>query len=168
MKILTLLLLSFSTSLWAQSSTPTGILLDSPWKSSLYKFAQDNIKHPSWGITHSERNYQLTKKLAEKEEIIIDEDVLFAAAFLHDLGGLAPYEKPGVDHAVRSAEIAGPILEKMNFPMEKLTQVQEIILGHGYYNPATGSDVSKLFRDADILDFLGSIGWSGENFCHYF
>lgn len=139
-------------------STPSGIILDSSWKNAIYDFAQKNVRHPAWGLAHSERNYQVTKLLAEKEKVELDLDVLFAASFLHDLGGLKGYEGEGVDHAVRSATLAESLLSEAGFPMEKWPAVKEIILGHTYYTTAPANKTAQLFRDADVLDFLGNIG----------
>lgn len=139
-------------------TTPTGISLDAPWKVQVYEFAKKNVVHPSWGLAHSERDYQTTYLLARGQGIAIDLDVLFACAFLHDLGGLGQFKKEGVDHAVRSAELSDAILQPTGFPMEKLPQVKEMILGHTYYGPVPQSKAAFLFRDADILDFLGTIG----------
>jgi len=44
--------------------------------------------------------------------------------------------------------------------MEKLDDVKEVIEGHIYYGPMPKSILAKLFRDADILDFLGVMGIS--------
>lgn len=140
------------------SETATGILLDSSWKQQVYDYANANVKHPSWGITHSERNYQVSVTLANKEGFTIDHDVLFVASFLHDLGGIHPHEVDGVDHAARSVELIEPLLQKWGFPMQKFTQVKEMILGHTYYGPKPESQPALAFRDADILDFLGAIG----------
>ena len=139
-------------------TTSTGIVLDSSWKNAIYDFAQKNVRHPSWGIAHSERNYQVTKFLAEKEKVELDLDVLFAASFLHDLGGLKGYEVEGVDHAVRSALLAESLLSDAGFPMDKWPVVKEIILGHTYYTAIPTNKTAQLFRDADVLDFLGNIG----------
>jgi uncharacterized protein len=147
-----------SLSAFAVDKTPTGIPLDTEWKKQIYSFAQKNVVHPSWGIAHSERDYQVTKALAQKETFALDEDVLFAAAFLHDIGGLAGFEKEGVDHAVRSVEVVEPLLPKWGFPMTKWPQVKEMILGHVYYGPAPSSLPAQAFRDADVIDFLGSMG----------
>jgi len=140
------------------AKTSTGIPIDSQWKQSIYDFAKANVVHPSWGLAHSERDYQVTTELAKVEGISVDEDVLFAAAFLHDIGGITPFDKEGVDHAVRSVEVIEPLLQKWGFPMEKWPAVKEMILGHTYYGPAPTSREALAFRDADILDFLGNIG----------
>ncbi|MDR3559592.1 MAG: HD domain-containing protein, partial [Candidatus Pacebacteria bacterium] len=138
--------------------TATGIPVDNSWKAQVYDFALKNIRHPSWGIAHSERDYQMAKSIAKSEKIDMDLEVLFACAFLHDLGGIEPFAKDGVDHAVRSAELVEPLLQQWGFPMAKWPQVKEMILGHTYYGPAPISTSALAFRDADVLDFLGSIG----------
>lgn len=104
---------------FAQTFTATGIPLDAECKVKLNDFAVENIVHQSWGYPHAERNYHSTLKLAELEGIEVDKDVLFAAALLHDLGGLPPYEQEGVDHGVRSAEIGIPLLLSFGFPKNK-------------------------------------------------
>lgn len=140
------------------SETATGILLDNAWKQQVYEYAKTNVKHPSWGLAHSERNYQVCLNLASKEGFALDHDVLFVASFLHDLGGIHPHDVDGVDHAARSVELIEPLLQKWGFPMKKFMQVKEMILGHTYYGPKPESQSAQAFRDADILDFLGAIG----------
>ncbi len=140
------------------TKTPTGISLDADWKRAIYEFAQKNVKHPAWGLAHSERDYRVTQQLAQKDGVNLDDDVLFAAAFLHDVGGIAPFDKKGVDHAVQSVSVIEPLLLEWGFPMQKFSQVKELIIGHVYYGPPPDSKAAQAFRDADILDFLGSIG----------
>jgi uncharacterized protein len=154
-KILFSLIFSFSA---FSATTPTGIALNSEWKIALNDYAVKHVVHQSWGYSHAERNYQKTLELARLENIPVDEEVLFAAAFLHDLGGLPGFEVVGVDHAVRSVELGATLLIEFGFPKNKIDAVNEIILGHIYYGPTPSGDVARLFRDADILDFLGSMG----------
>lgn len=136
----------------------SGIALDRPWKMAVHEFAVQKVRHPSWGLAHSERNYHQALALAAAEGRAVDADALLAAAYLHDLGGLPGFEVEGVDHAVRSAELAEPLLRAWGFPMEKWALVREIILGHTYYGPAPQAFEALCFRDADLLDFLGAIG----------
>lgn len=152
------IILSFSTLALAVTETPTGIPLDTEWKLKLNEFASKHVVHQSWGYPHSERNFQNTLKLAKLEGIKLDEDILFAASFLHDLGGLPPYEQEGVDHGKRSADIGIPLLISFGFPEHKLEEVREVIIGHVYYGPKPSGAMARLFRDADILDFLGTMG----------
>jgi uncharacterized protein len=141
-------------------ATATGIALDAPWKAQEYAFAVKTEKHPSWGLSHGERDLRLALEVAAQEGLVVDKDVLFAAAYLHDLGGLDGYSKPGVDHAVRSAEVAEPLLKGWGFPMEKFPKVKEVILGHVYYGAAPEGPEARAFHDADLLDFLGPMGVS--------
>ena len=110
--------------------TAGGILLSSPWRAAIYAHAREKLLHPAWGWRHSERDFLLARQIAREEGLTIDEDVLFAAAFLHDSGAIPPFAKDGVDHAVRSAELAEPLLRKAGFPMAKFPAVKAAILGH--------------------------------------
>jgi uncharacterized protein len=139
------------------TATPAGIPLDSAWRRAVHTHAQANLAHPSWGWRHSERNYLLALSLAEAEGLSVDADVLFAAAFLHDWGGIAPFASPGVDHAVRSVELAEPFLRDAGFPMEKFPAVRAAILGHMYDKEPEGPE-AIVMHDADALDFLGALG----------
>src|SRR5262249_43883109 len=111
------------------------IPLDTPWKKAVASFADAKLQHSAWGVAHGQRNYLLSLELAEEEGLTVDKDVLFAAAYLHDMGGLPAFEKAGVDHAVRSAELCEGVLAQAGFPMEKLAAVKGVILAHTYYNP---------------------------------
>jgi uncharacterized protein len=139
-------------------NTITGIPLDASWKAKLYGFAREKLLHPAWGWTHSERDYQLAAELAAKETLRIDRDVLFAAAFAHDIGAIGDFQKDGVDHAVRSVEVAQPLLREWGFPMEKWPAVRDAILGHMFYSDPAKRPEAIVLHDADTLDFLGTVG----------
>ncbi len=141
----------------APTATPAGIPLDSSWRRAVYEQANTHFLHPSWGVRHSERNYVLGMALADAEGLTVDPDVLFAAAFLHDWGGIGRFAVAGVDHAVRSVELAEPFLTEAGFPMDKFPAVRAAILGHMYDKEPEGSEAIVL-HDADALDFLGALG----------
>lgn len=149
------LLSLFALPLFANELIP----MDAAWKKEVFAFANQHLQHSAWGVSHSQRNYLLAVQLAAVEKLTVDTDVLFAAAFLHDMGGFDEFKKEGVDHAVRSAELVAPILQSAGFPMKKVEQVKNVILAHTYYNPVVPvTSEETVFRDADVLDFLGSIG----------
>ena len=141
----------------AMTATPAGIPLDTAWRRAVYEQANMHLQHPSWGVRHSERNYVLGMALAEADGLAVDADVLFAAAFLHDWGGIAPFAVAGKDHAVRSVELAEPFLAGAGFPMERFPAVRAAILGHMYDKEPEGPEAVVL-HDADALDFLGALG----------
>jgi uncharacterized protein len=128
-----------------------------PWRDSVRVFAEAHLQHTAWGPAHARRDYEMTLALARAEGITVDDDALYAAAYLHDMGGLPPYAKPGVDHGDRSAQLVDSVLRGTGFPMEKIELVKEIADHHQYYRPPDTLAVAMLFRDADILDFLGAI-----------
>ncbi len=134
-----------------------GIALSSPWRAAVYAYAREKLLHPAWGWRHSERGFLLAREVAREEGLEIDEDVLFAAAFLHDMGAI-PFAKEGVDHAVRSAELAEPLLRKAGFPMAKFPAVKAAILGHMFDKEAGSGAEARVLHDADALDFLGATG----------
>ncbi|HEX8483334.1 MAG TPA: HD domain-containing protein [Allosphingosinicella sp.] len=135
-----------------------GIPLSSPWRAAVYAHARDKLLHPAWGWRHSERDFLLARQIAREEGLPIDEDVLFAAAFLHDSGAIAPFARDGVDHSVRSAELAEPLLRKAGFPMAKFPAVKAAIIGHMFDKEAGAGAEARALHDADALDFLGATG----------
>ncbi|MFK7865637.1 MAG: HD domain-containing protein [Pseudohongiellaceae bacterium] len=138
--------------------TDSGIAIDSQWKRAVYDFAMENQRHTAWGLEHSERDYLLALELAEKEGLQIDLDVLFAAAFLHDMGAFEPFAARGDDHSRVAADSMTEILEPAGFPMTKLELVQGAALAHMYYSAVPDEPHAQLLHDADTLNFLGAVG----------
>lgn len=127
------------------------------WRDQIRAFAEAHLQHTAWGPAHGRRDYAMTMALAKAEGIAVDTDALYAAAYLHDMGGLPPYAIPGVDHGDRGIQVVDTVLREAGFPMEKSALVKEIIDHHQYYRPPDTVAVAILFRDADILDFMGAI-----------
>jgi len=142
----------------ASPSTPLGIPLDAPWKHSIYQLAHSKFIHPAWGWQHSERNYVLATQLARDDGMKVDSDVLFAAAFLHDMSAFMPCKDTKMEHGDCAAQQSGPILQRAGFPMQKLAAVQAAERGHMYYSDAGTQPEAIVLHDADSLDFLGDIG----------
>lgn len=128
------------------------------WRAELYGFSKEKLQHPAWGIAHCERDYLLAVRLAREEELKIDEEVLFAAALLHDMGAFEPFRAPDTDHTDRGAQTAVEILAKVGFPSEKIPKVQEAIRAHMFYSKKPEGAEAIVLHDADTLDFLGAIG----------
>lgn len=151
--------LLFAVLLVAQVPTSaTGIPLDAPWKVSIYRLAQTTFLHPAWGWQHSERNYDLALKLAQEDGLQIDRDVLFAAAFLHDMAAFKPCADTKMEHGDCAAIESESILRDAGFPMQKFPAVQAAERGHMYYSDPGSQPEAVVLHDADSLDFLGDIG----------
>ena len=112
-------------------------------------------------FSHQERLYELTKHVGVGQ--VYDDDVVFAAAWMHDLGvfighrpenlaALAKWDM--IAYAVRRVP---PLLKQFGFPEEKTPLVIDIIREHQPAgNPAQIEGV--IIRDADILEQLGAVG----------
>ena len=84
---------------------------------------------------------------------------MFAAAYLHDMGGFPEFATDGVDNAMRSAELVEGILVPAGFPKEKLDAVRGTIRAPTCYNPTLPvTQEETAFRNADLLDVMGAIG----------
>src|SRR5579863_520533 len=140
------------------AQTATGIPLDAPWKVTIYDLARAKFHHPAWGWQHSERNYRIALLLARGDGLHVDTDVLFAAAFLHDMAAFTPCKEATLEHGECAARESGAILRSAGFPMEKLPAVQAAERGHMYYSDPGTQPEAIVLHDADSLDFLGDIG----------
>src|SRR6201994_4482095 len=112
-------------------------------------------------LGHQPRLYALTQLIGQSRAY--DDDVVYAAAWLHDLGvfiGHRP-EDPGqlagwdnVSYAMKQAPAA---LLRFGFPTTKVAQVVEAIRTHQPHLTPTSLE-GTILRDADILEQLGAIG----------
>jgi len=128
------------------------------WRATVRQHAREHFKNPAWGYSHSERDYALARSLAASDHVALDDDVLFAASYLHDLAAFPPWggdEPP--DHSDVGADAVGKLLEGTGFPMNKLDAVRAAIRTHMYYRDPLAPEAVYL-HDADALDWLGAIG----------
>lgn len=135
-----------------------GIALDAPWKAKIYGLAHSKFLHPAWGWQHSERDYLVAARLAKGDGLRVDMDVLFAAAFLHDMAAFMPCKGPKMEHGECAARQARATLQGTGFPMQKLAAVQAAERGHMFYSDPGNDPNAIVLHDADSLDFLGDIG----------
>jgi HD superfamily phosphodiesterase len=127
------------------------------WRETVLKLAREHFKNPAWGFSHCVRDYALARRLAAADGVRLDDDVLFAAAYLHDMAAFPPWEDPKRDHSDVGAEDVSQVLDGTGFPMQKLDAVRGAIRTHMYYRDPMGPEALYL-HDADALDWLGAIG----------
>lgn len=140
----------------AEPARPT-IELTDDWRAAVHRFALIHLKHPAWGLSHSVRDYELAKELAAADGVTLDDDVLYAAAYLHDVAAFAPFSKAGVDHQDEAANVVESLLAGTGFPMSKIEAVRGAIRTHMFGRDPVGPEAIYL-HDADALDWLGAIG----------
>jgi len=110
---------------------------------------------------HQPRLYALACRIGEGMEY--DDDVVFAAAWMHDLGVFLghrpkdPIELARWNHVPYTIAKARELLAGWGFPVPKLDAVAEAIRTHqAGDNPTQVEGI--LLRDADILEQLGAVG----------
>lgn len=135
-------------------------MTETHWRKSVVTYIRAEAL-PMDKFGHQPRVYALAVRLGEGMEY--DDDILFAAAWMHDLGvflGHRPQnsaELAGWDHLPYTLERSRELLAGWNFPADKLEAVAEAIRSHQPQGePARIEGV--LLRDADILEQLGAIG----------
>ncbi len=127
------------------------------WRATVQSLALQHFKNPAWGYSHCVRDYELARAMAASDQVALDDDVLFAAAYLHDMAAFAPWEKKDADHADEAARIVDTVLAGSGFPMAKIDAVRGAIRTHMFDREPVGPEALYL-HDADALDWLGAIG----------
>jgi uncharacterized protein len=120
--------------------------------------------NPAHKYSHQPRLYALTREIAAlTPTLAYDDDIVYAAAFLHDLGvfiGHRPEDPTALaawDHVAYTCAQAPAILTRLTFPSTKIPAVLNCIREHQPHNTPTAPEAT-LLRDADILEQLGTIG----------
>jgi len=137
---------------------PAAAASTADWRSTVRQYAKEHFRNPAWGYSHSERDYALARSLAASDHVPLDDDVIFAASYLHDLAAFPPWggdEPP--DHSDVGADAVEKVLMGTGFPMSKLGAVRAAIRTHMYYRNPRAPEAVYL-HDADALDWLGAIG----------
>src|SRR3984885_9352250 len=142
------------------SAAPTPSFPTPDWRAGVRELAASHFKNPAWGYSHCLRDYALAKELAAADHAAVDDDVLFAASFLHDMAAFPPWEDTKTDHSDVGARLVDTVLKGTGFPMEKIDAVRGAIRTHMYYRDPVGSEALYL-HDADALDWLGAVGVGG-------
>lgn len=127
------------------------------WRAKVIGFAAQNLKHPAWGFSHSQRDYELAKSMAAADHVTLDDDVIFAAAYLHDMAAFDAFAVPKTPHGEAAAAKIDLVLGDTDFPKAKLDAVRAAITTHMFDLDPVGPE-ARYLHDADALDWLGAIG----------
>jgi uncharacterized protein len=130
------------------------------WRQSVIDYIRVEAQ-PADKFTHQPRLYALACRIGQGIEF--DDDILFAAAWMHDLGvflGHRPSDPNALakwDHVPYTVDRTRELLPPWGFPVEKLDDVEQAIRTH---QPKDDPEIIEavLLRDADILEQLGAIG----------
>lgn len=126
------------------------------FRKELVQIVEKSGAHSAWSVKHCFRVYHLSKELSS--HLTLDDEVLYAAAMLHDTGKSPAYALKNMDHALRSKGVTANLLPQLSYPSEKISLVLDAVENHMYYSEPGRSDEAVYLREADILDNLGNIG----------
>jgi uncharacterized protein len=130
------------------------------WREALSELIAREAK-PREKYGHQPRLYDLTRQVGQG--LSYDDDVVYAATWLHDLGvfeGHRPEDKELLerwDSVAYAVDRSPAILESLGFPADKVDLVLDCIRTHQpQCEPLTME--ATVLRDADILEQLGAVG----------
>ena len=112
-------------------------------------------------LGHQPRLYALTQLVGQG--MSYDDDVVYAAAWLHDLGVFIGHRPEDPDALSRWDNVSYAMLQapaalaRCGFPAAKVAPVVEAIRTHQPHLTPTSLE-GAILRDADILEQLGAIG----------
>ncbi|HRQ38598.1 MAG TPA: HD domain-containing protein [Chloroflexota bacterium] len=112
----------------------------------------------AWKLSHVRRVLKLIGLIGE--DMVHDHTAVTIATYLHDWGAYPRFQQPGVEHALRSRQVAESlILPRMDLADTAVAIILETIEYHDYrdFRPVQSTE-AVLLREADFLDFLGIIG----------
>jgi uncharacterized protein len=111
-----------------------------------------------WAVPHARRLMELIREIGA--DVDYDADAVAFAAYLHDWGAFPCYAQTGVDHALRSRQVAETeILPRVDLSPSAKQNILEASELHDYRDtrPAQSAE-ALLLREADMLEFLGVLG----------
>ncbi len=130
------------------------------YRSAIAEYIRRNAVPPD-KFSHQPRLYQLACQLGQNESF--DDDVLYAAAWMHDLGVFVGHRPDDIallaawDHVTYAMQNAPAVLQSVGFPSSKIPAAMEAIRTHLPSREPTSIE-GTLLRDADILEQLGAVG----------
>jgi uncharacterized protein len=129
------------------------------FRSGLVNYIREQAK-PVDKFSHQGRLYELSREIGAGQSY--DDDVVFAAVWLHDLGVFIghrpenPAELAAWDCVAYAMKQTPDILQRLGFPTEKIPAVVEVIRTHQPQETPTTIE-GVIVRDADILEQLGAV-----------
>ncbi|HTY86728.1 MAG TPA: HD domain-containing protein [Candidatus Acidoferrum sp.] len=130
----------------------------SDFRAAIVEYIRAQAK-PVDKFSHQPRLYELAKAVGAGQDY--DDDVVFAAVWMHDLGVFVGHRPEDPDklaawdcvaYAMRETP---QILKRLGFPPEKIPTVVEAIRTHQPSGKPTSTE-GIIVRDADILEQLGA------------
>jgi uncharacterized protein len=133
---------------------------DPHWRASVIEYIRAEAQ-PVAKFGHQPRLYALACRIGQAMKF--DDDVVFAAAWMHDLGVFLGHRPPDPEQLARWDHIPSTIARSRELllawgcPPAKIDAVASAIANHQPHNDPIEIE-SIILRDADILEQLGAVG----------
>jgi len=116
----------------------------------------------NWAVAHAKRLLELIKQIGV--DLPYDSHVMELTTYMHDWGAFPRYIQKNVEHAIRSRQFVElEILPRLDLTHAQKTILLEAIELHDYRDTRpTTSNEALLLREADMLEFLGTIGMARD------
>jgi uncharacterized protein len=130
------------------------------WRESVIEYIRAEAQ-PADKFGHQPRLYALATQIGNGMDY--DDDIVFAAAWMHDLGvflGHRPSDPAQLarwDHVPYTIARSRELLTAWDFPASKIQAVAEAIRTHQPHDEPASTE-AVILRDADILEQLGAVG----------
>ncbi len=130
------------------------------WREAIAAYIEREAR-PAEKFGHQPRLYALTRRIGEG--LAYDDDVVFAAAWMHDLGVFTghrpedPEKLADWDLIAYAVKIVPGLLAEFGFPSGKIGAVLDCIRTHQPQHQPWSIE-AMILRDADLLEQLGAVG----------
>ena len=118
---------------------------------------------PAFMVNHSIRTYVWSRLLGDSISLECDNELLYIASLLHDIGFYGPYAKstPKTEcFSIRSDDAALQIAEKNNWSSSRRDQLAEaIILNANLHVPLTQGAEAHIMQKGVSVDIMGTGIW---------
>ena len=131
------------------------------WREALEAYVAGEAR-PVDKLAHMARVHREAATIAAAEGVAYDDDVVHAAAWLHDLGVFVGHRPESLDelatwdHVTYAMRAIPAVLEQVGFPRVKIDAVVDAVRTHLPDRQPTSVE-GALLRDADLLEQLGAI-----------
>lgn len=89
--------------------------------------------------------------LALEERLNFLREIVYTAAFLHDIGRWCEYEESGKDHALAGAALARPLLREAGFGEAEIKAIAAAIAEHRLLPQKCATPLGRILAAADDL-----------------
>lgn len=108
-------------------------------------------------LNHARRVLTIARKLAEMEQLTVDDDILVFSCYFHDISAFKPYRPDGsFDHAEVSSNLMPGLAAEYGISAERIKSIVEAVKFHDKRGQGIANE-TKLLRNADAIDYLGFI-----------